>query len=132
MLTGGITRCETAERVLQSGVAMVGMATAIAVTPDLPHRWRTGREATEQLRPVTWSDKTLAAAAAMALVRHQMGRITRGREPTGKTHPVHALVSDQRRERQALRRYRAWLKTRASEPSRPTPQAIPVNSLETR
>src|SRR6202035_5679313 len=60
MLTGGITSRETAERVLGSGVAMVGMATAIAVTPDLPHRWRSGREATERLRPVTWTDKTLA------------------------------------------------------------------------
>jgi len=36
MLTGGITRRETAETVLASGVALVGMGTAIAVTPDLP------------------------------------------------------------------------------------------------
>jgi 2,4-dienoyl-CoA reductase-like NADH-dependent reductase (Old Yellow Enzyme family) len=135
MLTGGITGRETAERVLGSGVAMVGMATAIAVTPDLASRWRTGLDATEQLRPVTWSDKTLASAAAMALVRHQMRRITRGRQPTGRTHPIHALVCDQRTQRQALRRYRTWLKERESEPSRPAPQAIPVNAaapLETR
>ena len=131
MLTGGISRRDTAERVLGSGVAIVGMATAIAVTPDLPHRWRTGREATERLRPVTWSDKTLASAAGMALVRHQMRRITRGRRPTGGTRAVHALVCDQRRERQALRRYRTWLKARVSTPSRRTPPAIPVN-LETQ
>jgi hypothetical protein len=49
----------------------------------------------------------------MALVRHQMRRITRGKQPTGKTHPVHALVCDQRRERRALRRYRVWLAARA-------------------
>ena len=113
MLTGGITRRETAEQVLASGVELVGMATAIAVTPDLPNRWREGREATERLKPVTWSDKTLASAASMALVRHQMRRITRGKHPTGKTHPVHALVCDQRTQRRALRRYRAWLETRA-------------------
>jgi 2,4-dienoyl-CoA reductase-like NADH-dependent reductase (Old Yellow Enzyme family) len=112
MLTGGITRREIAERVLASGVALVGMGTALAVTPDLPNRWEAGLEATERLARVTWSDKTLASAASMALVRHQMRRITRGRHPTGRTHPVHALVCDQRTQRRALRRYRAWLETR--------------------
>jgi 2,4-dienoyl-CoA reductase-like NADH-dependent reductase (Old Yellow Enzyme family) len=109
MLTGGITRRQTAETVLASGVAVVGMGTAIALTPDLAERWRAGREATERLAPVTWSDKTLASAASMALVRHQMRRVTRGKHPTGKTHPVHALVCDQRAQRRALGRYRAWL-----------------------
>ena len=113
MLTGGITRRETAEQVLASGVDVVGMGTAIAVTPDLPDRWRRGLESTERLKPVIWSDKTLASAANMALVRHQMRRITRGKHPTGKIHPVHALVCDQRTKRRALRRYRAWLEARA-------------------
>ncbi|HEX3362991.1 MAG TPA: NADH:flavin oxidoreductase, partial [Solirubrobacterales bacterium] len=112
MLTGGITRRETAEAVLASGVAVVGMGTAIALTPDLPRRWGAGEEATDQLRPVTWTDKTLASAAGMALVRHQMRRVTRGKEPTGRTRPLHALVCDQRAQRRALRRYRAWLEAR--------------------
>jgi 2,4-dienoyl-CoA reductase-like NADH-dependent reductase (Old Yellow Enzyme family) len=126
MLTGGITRRETAEQVLDSGVALVGMATAIAVTPDLPNRWREGREATERLKAVKWSDKTLASAASMALVRHQMRRITRGREPTGSTHPVHALVCDQRNQRRALRRYRTWLENRASSPHAALSTATPL------
>jgi 2,4-dienoyl-CoA reductase-like NADH-dependent reductase (Old Yellow Enzyme family) len=71
MLTGGISRRETAEAVLASGVAMIGMGTAIGVTPDLPNRWRSGREASRHLKPVNWSDKTLASAASMALVRHR-------------------------------------------------------------
>jgi 2,4-dienoyl-CoA reductase-like NADH-dependent reductase (Old Yellow Enzyme family) len=112
MLTGGIIRRETAEAVLASGVALVGMGTAIAVTPDLPNRWQNGLEATERLKPVTWSDKTLASAASMGLVRHQMRRITRGKDPTSRTQPVHALVCDQRAQRRALRRYREWLQTR--------------------
>jgi 2,4-dienoyl-CoA reductase-like NADH-dependent reductase (Old Yellow Enzyme family) len=112
MLTGGITCRETAEAVLESGVAMVGMGTAIAVTPDLPNRWRAGREATHRLKPINWSDRTLASAASMSLVRHQMRRITRGKDPTGGTHPLHAFVCDQRAQRRALGRYRAWLGTR--------------------
>ncbi len=117
MLTGGITRRETAERVLARGVELVGMGTAIAVTPDLPNRWRAGAEASERLKPVTWSDKTLASAASMALVRHQMRRITRGKHPTGRTHPVHALACDQRTQRRALGHYRTWLETRTQAPS---------------
>jgi 2,4-dienoyl-CoA reductase-like NADH-dependent reductase (Old Yellow Enzyme family) len=136
MLTGGITRRETAEQVLASGVDLVGMGTAIAVTPDLPNRWRSGRESTEQLKPVTWSDKTLASAASMALVRHQMRRITRGKHPTGKTHPVPALVCDQRIGRRALRRYRVWLKERGSDPvgsiTHPATQVNSAAHLETQ
>ncbi|MFJ4584950.1 NADH:flavin oxidoreductase/NADH oxidase family protein [Streptomyces echinatus] len=109
MLTGGITRRHTAERVLDSGVAIIGMGTALAVTPDLPDRWRQGREADERLRPVTWSDKALASAAGMAQVRHQMRRIARGSRPTPDTHPAFALISERRKQRRALRRYRAWL-----------------------
>lgn len=112
MLTGGITRRETAEQVLAAGVDLIGMATAIAVTPDLPNRWRRGLESTERLKPVTWSDKTIASAASMALVRHQMRRITGGKHPSGKTHPVHALICDQRTRRRALRHYRAWMEAR--------------------
>jgi 2,4-dienoyl-CoA reductase-like NADH-dependent reductase (Old Yellow Enzyme family) len=113
MLTGGITRRNTAEDVLASGVALVGMGTAIAVTPDLPSRWRAGREATARLKRVTWRDKTLASAASMALVRHQMRRITRDQDPTGGTRPLHAFVCDQRAQRRALGRYQEWLEARA-------------------
>jgi 2,4-dienoyl-CoA reductase-like NADH-dependent reductase (Old Yellow Enzyme family) len=113
MLTGGITRRETAELVLAGGVALVGMGTALAVTPDLPRRWRQGGQPDRRLRPVTWPDKTLAAAAGMALVRHQMRRIARGGHPALGTHPVHALACDEVGRRRALRRYRSWLRTPA-------------------
>ncbi|MFF3831487.1 NADH:flavin oxidoreductase/NADH oxidase family protein [Streptomyces sp. NPDC002458] len=109
MLTGGITRRATAERVLESGVAVVGMGTALAVTPDLPDRWKSHREADRQLAPVTWSDKALASAAGMAQVRHQMGRLARGSAPRPRIHPAYTLLSEQWKQRGALRRYRAWL-----------------------
>ncbi|MFJ5833683.1 NADH:flavin oxidoreductase/NADH oxidase family protein [Streptomyces sp. NPDC093089] len=109
MLTGGITRRVTAERVLDSGVSVLGMGTALAVTPDLPERWRQGREADRAMRPVTWSDKALASAAGMAQVRHQMRRLARGRATKPGTHPAVALVSEHRKQRRALRNYRTWL-----------------------
>ncbi|OCC12746.1 NADH:flavin oxidoreductase/NADH oxidase family protein [Streptomyces sp. PTY087I2] len=109
MLTGGITRRATAQKVLDSGVAVIGMGTALAVTPDLPDRWRGGREADRRMRAVTWSDKALASAASMAQVRHQMRRLARGSRTRPGTHPALALVAEQRKQRTALRRYRTWL-----------------------
>ncbi|MEU4115701.1 NADH:flavin oxidoreductase/NADH oxidase family protein [Kitasatospora sp. NPDC028055] len=109
MLTGGITRRETAERALAGGVELVGIGTALAVTPDLPDRWAAGREADRGIRPVTWSDKALASAATMAQVRHQLRRLARGRAPRPGTHPAVALLAEQLQQRQALRRYRTWL-----------------------
>ncbi|MEU0449572.1 NADH:flavin oxidoreductase/NADH oxidase family protein [Streptomyces tendae] len=114
MLTGGITKRATAEKVLESGVAAIGMGTALAVTPDLPDRWGRSREADRQMRPVNWSDKALASAASMAQVRHQMRRLARGSSPRPGTHPAIALVSELRRQRAALRSYRAWLSKRQS------------------
>ncbi|QHF94555.1 2,4-dienoyl-CoA reductase [Streptomyces sp. NHF165] len=111
MLTGGITRRGTAEDVLADGVALVGMGTALAVTPDLPDRWRRGREADRRIRPVSWSDKALASAASMAQVRHQMRRVAHGRAPRPGTHLARALLCEQGRQRGALRRYRTWLTT---------------------
>ncbi|MGW2849862.1 oxidoreductase, partial [Streptomyces sp. NPDC001274] len=111
MLTGGITRRVTAQQVLDSGVAVIGMGTALAVTPDLPDRWKDDHEADRRMAPVTWSDKTLASAAGMARVRHQMRRLARGAGPRPGIHPALALASEQWKQRRALRRYRAWLAT---------------------
>ncbi|MFD8819587.1 NADH:flavin oxidoreductase/NADH oxidase family protein [Streptomyces sp. NPDC059627] len=118
MLTGGITRRETAEQVLADGVDLVGIGTALAVTPDLPARWRQGGGADRRMRPVTWSDKTLAAAAGMALVRRQLRRLARGAEPAPATRPACALVSEQWVARRQLRRYRSWLPEAASHRQR--------------
>ncbi|MGW2169282.1 NADH:flavin oxidoreductase/NADH oxidase family protein [Streptomyces sp. NPDC001705] len=109
MLTGGITKRATAQKVLDSGVAVIGMGTALAVTPDLPDRWGQAREADRDIRAVNWSDKALASAASMALVRHQMRRLARGSSPRPGTHPAIALISEQRKQRKALRSYRTWL-----------------------
>ncbi|MFF2082714.1 NADH:flavin oxidoreductase/NADH oxidase family protein [Nocardia sp. NPDC058176] len=112
MLTGGITQRATAEKVLADGVAMIGMGSALAVTPDLPYRWRHNLEAEDTLPPVTWSDRSLATAADMALVRHRIRRLARGLDTSVGVGPVLALVADLLVQRRALRRYRRWLASR--------------------
>lgn len=116
MLTGGISRRDTAEKVLAGGVAVVGMATAMAVTPDLPDRWRAGEDVARRLRPVTWSDKILASAASMALARYQLRRMARGTDPVLGTRPAYALVCDNLDQNRALRHYRSWLQAQRKDP----------------
>lgn len=112
MLTGGITRRATAEDVVAGGVALVGIGTALAVTPDLPRRWRDGRGADRAFRPVTWSNKPLASAASMAQVRRELRRLARGADARPGAHPAYALAAEQLTRRRALRRYRTWLAAR--------------------
>ncbi|WP_449283201.1 NADH:flavin oxidoreductase/NADH oxidase family protein [Leucobacter sp.] len=114
MLTGGIARRPVAEQVLASGVALVGMGTALAVDPELPNRWRTSDEAKVVLAPVNIEDKAIASAAGMARVRHQLRRLGRGARTRPGVNPKLAFVSDQLRERVALRRHRSWLASRAA------------------
>src|SRR5690606_36924908 len=72
MVTGGIRRREVAEQVVASGVAMAGIATALAIRPALPRRWRQGHADAPGLRPIRWKNKPLASATHMAAVRYQM------------------------------------------------------------
>ncbi len=109
MLTGGITRRPVAEEVVASGVDVVGMGTALAVDPELPHKWRTSNEAKVTLAPVKIEDKSIASAAAMSRVRYQLRRLGRGVGTRPGINPKLALGIDQLREHRALRRYRNWL-----------------------
>lgn len=54
MVTGGIRRREIAEGVLAEGIEMIGMATALAVRPELPVEWQAGRRSDAALPAVTW------------------------------------------------------------------------------
>ncbi|AHH19812.1 putative NADH oxidase [Nocardia nova SH22a] len=124
MLTGGISRVDTAEHVLSKNVAVVGMATALAVTPDLPTRWREGLDAAGTLKPVNWSDKSLASATELAQVRYQIRRMAAGRQPALGISPAVALLADQLVQRRALRRYSRWLASRRR--ARTTTPSVPA------
>ena len=115
MVTGGITRRETAEAALAEHVAVVGIGTALSVTPDLPARWRVDQDAVAALRPVTWKNKPLASMASMAQVRYQLRRTAAGKDPRPGIRPAAALVRDLIVVRGALRRYRRWLADRPSD-----------------
>lgn len=116
MTTGGISRRAVAEQVVSSGVAVAGIATALALAPDLPRQWQAGQDSTAQAQPVTWKDKTLAALAKMALVKRRLRAL--GADAANAASLKHysavvTLVIDQLRSKKLTRRYRAWLQQRA-------------------
>jgi 2,4-dienoyl-CoA reductase-like NADH-dependent reductase (Old Yellow Enzyme family) len=113
MITGGVTRRPVAQQVIASGVAVVGMANALAMVPDLPRQWQAGQDTAVSRKPIQWKDKTLAAAAGMAFARHQLKRLAAGKRANPDTKPVVAFVLDRVRRRTALRRYRRWLPAQA-------------------
>lgn len=109
MTTGGIGRLEVAQRVLGQGVAMVGMATALAMNPALPLAWREGH-ALDAPRPVNkLKNKVLAALATMALIKRQLHRLGDGQQPKPGLSAVMSLLLDQLRTKRLTRHYRRWL-----------------------
>ncbi|WP_447095562.1 NADH:flavin oxidoreductase/NADH oxidase family protein [Pseudomonas sp. CF10PS3] len=107
MVTGGIRRLPIVKQVLDSGVAMAGIATALTLEPQLIKHWREGRDLNPQLKPIDWKRKPLASLATLAVVRGQMRRLSRGRLPNPKVIPWLALACDQWLIARRTRQYRA-------------------------
>ena len=107
MVTGGIRRLPVVQQVLDSGIAMAGIATALTLEPQLLKQWREGRDLNPQLRPMEWKRKPLAALATLAVVRDQMRRLSRGRLPNPNVAPWLALACDQWFIARRTRQYRA-------------------------
>lgn len=109
MVTGGIRRKAVAETVVNSGVAMVGIATALSLNPNLPRDWRQNIESAPSMKPVLWKNKPLSSLANMAMVRYQFQRIIRGKPTESNVAPWRAFVLDLIRRKWKSREYRNWL-----------------------
>ncbi|MEW1639877.1 NADH:flavin oxidoreductase/NADH oxidase family protein [Streptomyces sp. NPDC093801] len=122
MLTGGIARRATAERALSRGVSMVGMATALALQPDLPARWQAGEETDYDAATaphLNWKDRELACAARLAWVRHQLNCLAKGTRPRPQASARCLLLLDSLHQRRQRHTYSAWL-ARNPAPEPPT------------
>jgi 2,4-dienoyl-CoA reductase-like NADH-dependent reductase (Old Yellow Enzyme family) len=126
MVTGGIRRIGIVQQVLDSGVAMAGIGTALAVRPDLPNAWRNGEDPRPQVAPVTWNSKPLASLAMMAVVKFQLRRLSQGREPNPDVSPLRALVLGQLRTALLARKYRRWMASSPAAVSQDAPASARV------
>lgn len=113
MVTGGIRRRAIAEQVVQSGVDMVGIGTALAIDPDLPRDWLAGKNSAPQLPPITWKNKVIASLANMAVVKFQLTRLSRNKQPDPNVSPLRALILQQLAAACRTRQYRHWIQRRS-------------------
>jgi len=110
MVTGGIRRLPIAEQVLNSGIHMVGMGTALAIDPHLPKAWREGAQKAPMMRGITWKNKVLASIGYMAMVKHQIRRLSHGRPTKPNVSPAYALLEQQLDTAIRSMRYRRWIR----------------------
>ena len=109
MTTGGIRRKAVAEAVLSKGVDMVGMATALAVEPNLPSLWQKNIETDAALKPLTWKNKTMSAMALMAQIRWLMKRLANPKVKQAKPLPYFlVMVVDQLSDARHVRAVKRW------------------------
>ncbi|MFG0382000.1 NADH:flavin oxidoreductase/NADH oxidase family protein [Pseudomonas sp. zbq_18] len=107
MVTGGIRRLPVVEQVLDSGVAVAGIATALAIEPGLPKRWQAGeQQLSAELPPIRWKNKTLAALAYMATVKFQMRRLSHGKASKPNVSPLRAFLTEQVKTARRTRLYK--------------------------
>ena len=95
MVTGGIRRYQVVEQVLDSGIAMAGMGTALALDPQLPQAWLSDQAASPALRAITWKNKVLSSIAYMAMVKYQLRRLSQGKPARPHVAPALALLVQQ-------------------------------------
>lgn len=112
MVTGGISRKEIASSVLESGVSLVGIATALALNPNLPNEWKADQISNPRLPIPKWKSKTVAGLATMAMVRYQLQRLSRNQNPKTNVQPWFRLLVDQIRLSSLTNRYRRWMEKR--------------------
>ena len=114
MVTGGIRRLPVVMQVLGSGVDVVGMATALAIQPDLPKAWQAGQDDAPALRPITLKNKVLASVAYMAMVKHQFRRLSRRMPTNPDVAPWKALLAEQLDKGWRNWRYRRAMRARTA------------------
>ncbi len=109
MLTGGIRRKAVANNVVDSGVALVGIATALAINPSLPKAWRSGQDVAPEFTPIAWKNKTMASLATMARVKYQLKRLSQGKTTKADISPLWALIAQQVVTSRQAKNYRQWM-----------------------
>ncbi|WP_069946333.1 NADH:flavin oxidoreductase/NADH oxidase family protein [Microbulbifer aggregans] len=105
MTTGGIRGLDTAGRVLAAGVDLVGIASALAVQPDLPKQWQREPVFRPEIPTANWRDKTLSGLANMAIIKRYLKRWGAGKA-FRRLSPLPSLLLGQLRQKKLVKRYR--------------------------
>ena len=108
ILTGGTRRGAVAQEVIGSGVAVAGVATALAIDPTLPRQWPAGREVSAQPPRTRLRNKTFAATALQSFTSRQLSRFGHGNSSRTPYSPVVALLLERLVRARRLRGHLKW------------------------
>ena len=111
MTTGGVRRLPVAEQVLAEGFDMVGIGTALAMNPQLPNEWQKDASVSAHDPVVQWKDKAIASLATMAVIKRQLQRMGKGKNPKINASPLFSLIRDRIRLKKLIKRYRVYLQS---------------------
>lgn len=106
MTTGGISRLEVANQVLTANMDLVGIASAMAFTPDIANVWSKTPDFVGFIPNVKWQNKTLSALATMAIVKRQLQRLGKSKKPKLNSSPLFSLIKDRIRLSKLTKRYK--------------------------
>lgn len=109
MTTGGVCRLSVAEQVLAEGIDLVGMGTALAMNPALPNDWKADPMAAAQPPQVAWKDKAIRSLAIMAVIKRQLQRMGKGKQPQKSSSALVSLIIDRVRLKKLFKRYKNYL-----------------------
>lgn len=110
MVTGGITRRETADMALDSGaVEIVGIARALGFNPHIATDWEAGKNL-EVVMPMSKSkSKTFRVLSGMAMTKSNLYAMGNGKMPKMKMSPLLSIIKQQVKQGKQTKAYRTWL-----------------------
>lgn len=111
MVTGGIKKKEIAEKVLQSGIAMVGIATALAINPNLPLDWKNNKNnIVPSLRINNFKNKSFRSLVHMAQVKYQLNLLSNGKKTNPNVLPIYTFIYSQIKFIVQSIKYKIWIR----------------------
>jgi len=115
MVTGGVTKRETAESALADGdVAMIGIARAMGYNPNIPNDWELGENLHVPLPVVKWKNPLFKGLANMAMTKMNLYRMGDGLPPKNKPSPLFSTAKQQMKQAAQTKQYKKWLETRGA------------------
>ncbi len=110
MVTGGVTKYETAEAALAGGeIDIIGIARAFGQNANIPLDWKNGVNLITPLQIIKSKNKTILSLGNMALTKENLYRMGAGSSPRKKRSPILAIIKGQLRQAKQTRQYKKWL-----------------------
>ena len=114
MVTGGITKKETAESALATGaVEIIGIARAFGFNAHLAKDWADNKNLNVHLPLSKSKNKTFRVLSGMAMTKANLYAMGNGKMPKAKMSPLLAIIRQQKKQGKQTKTYRKWLDSRA-------------------